>query len=400
MADRVHSKVGASSAYRWMECPGSIALSSKCPRQASSSYAMEGTAAHTLAEMCFKGECDAEYFLRQEIAVEDQFFEVTQEMADAVQLYLDVVREYLDNAPHKIFRIEEPFRLDWLHPDLYGTNDALIGEPYGKLTIIDYKHGKGMAVEAYDNTQLKYYATGALKIWEFAEVEVVIVQPRCPHKDGPVRRATYTADEIEAWSREVLLPAAIATEKADAPLKAGDHCYFCPAQAICPAIRNKVLKTAITAFPDDLTTPTPEAATVFLTEPEQLPPEELQKLLTLAPMIDGYLRAVEAYAESIAKKGVQVLGHKLVEKKTNRRWKSKEAAEEELKKEFGEVIYTKPELLSVAQMEKTIGKANWKYLETLWEKPKGELTLVHESDKREAQLPNLADPFDDLPGLT
>ena len=47
---REHSELSASGAYRWMACPGSVQLCRTVPAKPSSSYALEGTAAHELAE--------------------------------------------------------------------------------------------------------------------------------------------------------------------------------------------------------------------------------------------------------------------------------------------------------------------------------------------------------------
>ena len=46
-----HARCSASAAYRWINCPGSVALSDQCPDPGSSSYADEGTVAHSLAEL-------------------------------------------------------------------------------------------------------------------------------------------------------------------------------------------------------------------------------------------------------------------------------------------------------------------------------------------------------------
>lgn len=46
-----HARCSASAAHRWINCPGSVALSDQCPDPGSSSYADEGTVAHNLAEL-------------------------------------------------------------------------------------------------------------------------------------------------------------------------------------------------------------------------------------------------------------------------------------------------------------------------------------------------------------
>ncbi|MCA9333335.1 DUF2800 domain-containing protein, partial [Candidatus Saccharibacteria bacterium] len=55
-----HSKLGASSAYRWTACPGSVALCEQAPEQESSIYAQKGTEAHEWAEKLCLGKIKLE----------------------------------------------------------------------------------------------------------------------------------------------------------------------------------------------------------------------------------------------------------------------------------------------------------------------------------------------------
>ena len=47
---KAHARLSPSAAVRWINCPGSVALSAVCPPAGSSDYADEGTAAHRLAD--------------------------------------------------------------------------------------------------------------------------------------------------------------------------------------------------------------------------------------------------------------------------------------------------------------------------------------------------------------
>ena len=47
---KAHAKLSPSAAYRWINCPGSVALAEQCPPAPSSAYADEGTLAHAVAE--------------------------------------------------------------------------------------------------------------------------------------------------------------------------------------------------------------------------------------------------------------------------------------------------------------------------------------------------------------
>jgi len=93
MTGMKHSIISASGSNRWLECPGSIDLSRGIP-DTSSEAADEGTAAHTLAERCLLQNKNAAEFRGQTITVKDsgRAFIVDEEMAEAVQLYIDTIK--------------------------------------------------------------------------------------------------------------------------------------------------------------------------------------------------------------------------------------------------------------------------------------------------------------------
>ena len=49
----IHSSIGASSMYRWKNCPGSVKLSQGLPNRASI-YAKEGSAAHEIVSLALE----------------------------------------------------------------------------------------------------------------------------------------------------------------------------------------------------------------------------------------------------------------------------------------------------------------------------------------------------------
>jgi hypothetical protein len=378
--EKVHSKIGASSAYRWFACPGSVSLASTMPKQPSSVYAAEGTAAHELADMCLSSDTDAIEYVGQKLTTtfNDEPFEVTEEMADAVQVYLDVVRENIKE--HSQVYYEEGFDLGWIHEGLFGTNDACIVDLFETLHVFDYKHGKGHAVDVVGNKQLMYYALGAghkLR-FHFKKVKLWIVQPRAPHTDGPVRSWEITVDELLAFKDE-LKAAAVATEQPDAPLSAGDHCGFCPAAGKCPALREKTYDLAQAVFKDF-----GNEATITLKKPDEIAPEQMSRILESANVLDGWIRSVEQYALSRALQGFPPEGFKLVEKGTHRKWSSTEAVEAAFKDSIGDKLYTPRKVISPAQLEKLVGKAKAADVAALTVKPKGEPTLAPLTDKRPA----------------
>ena len=307
-----HSHIGASSSHRWMACPGSVNLSQGMAR-ASSAFAMEGTAAHRLAEMCLRDGLPAEDFNGVNIIVEGHGFQVDEGMVDAVQVYLDAIAA--DRRPGDVMVIEERFDLGLFHQGLFGTNDCSLYRPdTGELILYDYKHGRGVAVEAVGNPQLLYYGLGAATSVpgrRLTTIDLVVVQPRCPHPKGSVRRWRTDAMDLLGWSAD-LVDAAQATEAPDAPIQAGHHCKFCPAEAICPAFYSLVLATAQAEFSDtgDLTT----------RPPASLSADDMQRVLRHADLIDEWLLSVREYAHHEAEAGRVPTGFKLVNKRAMRSW--------------------------------------------------------------------------------
>lgn len=200
---KAHSKLGASSYKRWRNCPASVRLSVGMPNT-SSPEAQEGTYAHTLGERILNGE------IRDLSDFED-------EMIEAVMIYVKYVESAAVGADY--YRLEERFELTAVHPDLFGTADAVILKD-GILYVIDYKHGKGIPVEVEGNEQLQYYALGALLKTKkpCKSVKMVIVQPRCFHQDGPIREWTVPAVDLVEFSAQ-LLEDALRTEDPNAPMK-------------------------------------------------------------------------------------------------------------------------------------------------------------------------------------
>lgn len=319
-----HSKLGASSSKRWINCPGSVRECAPFPN-ISTVYADEGTAAHFLAEQCLRNDEWAASYIGQDICVpaesrdpffslpggadeaelfgDSRVFTVDEEMSEAVQVYLDTIREVKSSNPGAEIRVEHKFHLAHLHPDLWGTCDCVIVLPFDRLIVVDYKHGRGVAVDATENTQAMMYALGAAVDEGIDTVEVVIVQPRAPHREGPVRRWTTSKVELEAWGQEVLLPAALATENPEAPLHAGDeHCKFCVAGAVCPAKREAALAEAGVAF-DDGMFPVPVEQQPPLPDVRSMTPQQAARILSLRPMLKDFMTNVEDYVRGALETG-------------------------------------------------------------------------------------------------
>lgn len=401
----LHSVLAASAAYRWMNCPGSIRLSGGID-QAPSAYAEEGTAAHVLAEQCLsRGDNGRDYvdwyvgtnakgvgFLQEKDPRERDpelasVFVVTEEMADAVQVYLDAIRADMKANPTASLAIEKKFDLSSWFPGMFGTNDASLSEPFGRLVVYDYKHGAGYPVEVERNSQLLYYAFGAYLGEDYETIEMVIIQPRARHKDGPVRRYALSARELNTWAKEELRPAAMATEPANAPVVPGSWCKFCPVLHTCRAFADHAMSVVKSDFRQ-----------IDLPSPELLTDSELAVIMSSADVLKTWLTGIFAAAQEKLLAGGNIPGWKLVQKKTNRRWIDEQKVVDFFANNHRkQVRIYEQKLRSPAQLEKAIKELKLSIdIEDLWEKPDGGLTLASESDRRPAVTANPALDFVDV----
>lgn len=372
---RAHSKLGASIAHRWLACPGSVRASEGI-ENVSSIFAAQGTAAHELGEKCLRAKFqDPGDFLGEEIVVGNHKFVVDDDMIDAVRTYVEAVKSMLD--PGDILLIEHRFNLEHIHPGMFGTGDAGIYKvKTNRLIVIDYKHGQGHAVEAKENPQLAYYGLGminvdSLKGIALKDVELVIVQPRSPHKDGPVRSWVTTPVHLLDFAVDLAIGAQ-ATEQPDAPLSAGDHCTFCPAAGTCPALRKVAITDAQREFVDVVA--------------EELTDQAIADLLEKCGLISDGIRAIRAEAYRRAATGTKVPGWKIVAMKPRRKWTNdEEETAGRLLLQFSvpdrDALWVK-KLKSPAQMEKLLPKPERVKMADLVTKASSGTTLARETDRR------------------
>lgn len=363
---------------RWATCPGSVRMS-RGLRGAESKYAAEGTAAHDLAKTIL--ECE---LAGQPFAYDNS--DIDPEMLEPVMVY---VKEVLSDAKGNDVLIEERCDLSQVHPGLFGTCDNVTFVKADKvLKVRDYKHGSGIPVEVKGNKQLRYYGLAALLSTDFPceTVELTIVQPRVNHPQGPIRSERISSLELLEFAEE-LKNAALATERPDAPIVAGDHCRFCPAAGICPALRSKAQDMARLDFSE--------------VSEQPLSIDELAKALEWVPVLKQWAENVDRHAYSLAQKGTKIPGFKLVAKRGIRKWSDEKEVGRFLEREFTPTtlrsLYEDPAMKSVAQMEKTLHPNQWpKLLPYIVKISSGE-ALVPESDPRpEVKILDAKTEFDQL----
>lgn len=378
-----HSLNSPSSFSRRIGCPGSANAERGLPNK-SSVFAAEGTAAHELGEICLGNGSEPAEYMGEMIKASGTEFEVNQDMIDAVTTYTDYCRNFMTDDK-TLYMIEKKFDLGFLGEGEKGTSDFT--GLHGKvLHVIDYKHGKGVAVEVEGNVQGLCYGLGASKLFQHESwdiLRITIVQPRAFHDDGPIRTWDVPRDELLDYMLDYAMYAK-ATESPEAPRAVGDWCRFCKAKPICPTHMKWVEDQAMMDFAEDTSKPIPVE---FLTD-NQLADLVLNKI----KMVEQWCQAVKDHCQQKAEAGNPLPGTKLVATRANRMWKDKKQAEEFLRDKYGDEVYEK-KFMSAPKVEKKIGKQEFAELSDMVEKRSTGVTLVPESDKRPSVRPSAEDDF-------
>lgn len=364
----VHSRYPASASHRWINCPGSIRLSDQVPQEGSSSYAEEGTLAHAIAEQKLRIAIDKTVKASElKKLTKDPMYD--GEMDEATTFYAGLVMEHYNaGGDYAELMIEQRVDFSQWVPEGFGTSDAIIISD-DTIEVIDLKYGKGVRVDAEGNSQMRLYALGAYALfsdlYDFDKVRMTIVQPRLDH----VSTEEMTVQDLLEWAKVYVVPAAELAAKDDAPTSAGDWCRWCPARAICRTRAETNLELARYEFKRG----------------DLLDPDEIAEILGKVDELTRWASDIQGYALQQAMDGTHYDGWKVVEGRSNRKYKDELLVAEALHKEGYKdaVLYTR-KLLGITDMEKLVGKKKLAEIcKDLIEKPAGKPTLVPESDKRE-----------------
>lgn len=367
-----HAKLPPSSAERWINCPGSVALSAQLPPPSSSPYADEGTLAHAVAELKLRrniGEITPKQYDKELAKLQESEY-WCGEMDEATDFYADTVIEHLAAAGSDAeLMIEQHFSLDKWVPESFGTSDAVVIGG-NTIEVIDLKYGKGVKVSAEHNAQLRLYGLGASALfgdlYDFETVRYTIIQPRLDH----VSTEEVPLSELLLWAEEDVAPRAIMALEGTDYMACGDWCRWCPAKAICRKRAEYNLEIA----KDDFKAPP------LLTD------EEIGEVLGRADSVKKWVEDIQTYALEQALAGKHYDGWKLVEGRSIRKYADDlKVAEKLVAAGYDEAMLYERKLYGITAMEKIVGKK--KLTTTLGDlliKPAGKPVLVPESDKREA----------------
>jgi len=375
-----HALLSASGAHRWLECTPSAKLESQFENK-SSAYAEEGTAAHSLAELVTKywlgmladDKSENERIYEEKL---DEFKKTnkyyTASMLEHAVSYAKLISESLEESLQTcrdtFTELEVKVDFSKYVPQGFGTADCIIVSD-NILEIIDFKYGKGHRVDAEGNPQMRLYAIGAIEaykdLYDIEKVRMTIFQPRI---FGAQSSDEISVAELFGWAEEYVKPrAALAIKGKGKFAPSAETCKFCRAKEACRARTEHNIKLFDEA-PDILC----------------ITPEEAGQLLNKADDITSWIEDLKTLVSETLLERKLVSGWKMVEGKSNRKYKDDKEVAKKLKEAgYADSDIYETKLLSITKLEDSIGaKELAKILKGLIVKPEGKPTLAPESDKR------------------
>lgn len=405
-----------SKRSRWALCPGSIREEAKYPDTGSGPAAADGTHSHTLLEHCIKnGLSDPMDQVGETFTDHEGTFKVDADRAARVKSAIEYIRERSMNGLFSVIseqKVDPEFLLG--RKDLSGTVDCqIIGPDF--LELIDYKDGMGV-VTAEGNMQLEQYAYGVLAGYKlpvngafpFSRVIMTIVQPKLALKGmKPITSHEVTVKSLMDNIGTIVLQAA-ATDKPDAPLVPGEsQCKFCRAKGSCAALAGNVMKEVGIMFQPVVTETLDVAQQSADKDPAQMDDAQIRQIMEAAPLMRQLLEAVEKEAMRRMESGISIPGLKLVHGRGSRAWAlpEEEMAEKLIKMGIPKSAVYETKLVTPAKAEKltwekrdgtkvSLTERQLKRMDQEYvSKLAGKLTVVSESDGRQAVIMNAAPMF-------
>jgi len=378
-----HALLSASGAHKWLNCTPSARLEETLPER-ESDYANEGRLAHEIAELklrkAFVEPMGPRAFNNRLKKLQEKPLYQAE-----MQKHTDTYLEYIQGIVHGFkeppyITVEKQVDYSGYAPEGFGTSDCIIISG-NTLHVIDLKYGKGVPVSAVNNPQMRLYALGAYNEYSFLypidQVKMTIVQPRLDN----ISEDTISVFELLAWGSSIK-PIAEKAFAGEGEFVPGEHCRFCRAKALCRARADFYI--ALEDFKQ--------------MKPPLISNEEVGQILERAKALAKWVSELEEYALAEILKGNEIPGWKVVEGRTSRQYVDQDAAFKALMMAgIDEAILYERKPLTVAQVEKVLGKAEYrKLLEEpgLVKTEPGKPTLVPENDKREPiKRPSAADDF-------
>lgn len=371
-----HARLSASGSKKWLNCPLAITLEEYFEDE-ESTYAKEGTIAHELGELKLKvdlGRITRSYFIfKRDALLKDLSKEQEKEIENYTEDYVEFVTERhnkaLANCEEAEILIEKRLDYSKYAREGFGTGDVVICD-FDSIEIIDFKYGKGVKVDAFENSQLMLYGLGSLELYrglfDIKTVRMTIFQPRLDN----ISTYEITTQDLLKWGENVVFDKAEQAFNGIGECNYGSHCDdgFCKAKALCKTYTEH--HTQITKYESK--------------HPSLMTDDELVNAYEIALSYDKWVKAIKSYILQEMLKGKKLPGLKLVEGRANRSFINEKEVIKVLKDNgYKKSDYTIEKIISVADAEKLLGKVKFfEILSPFITKPPGAPTITKMEDKR------------------
>lgn len=317
-----HCAIPPSSAARRVQCQGSWLMEQMYPDTGDNEEAMIGTASHELfvpmIEAATKGGLN---FPKPQDVIGKKAtngIEWDQASYDGALMFSDEIERIMRETDCYNPVVEQRIAVPRIHPELWGTPDCrLFSTKQMKLYVADYKFGH-RPVEAFENYQMIEYAVGCLDeittgnglIDSDIEVEIIIVQPRAPHWQGPIRRWCINGGDLRGYAN-MLYNVEHTALSGKAACNTGPECRDCSARHACGTLQaatGGVMDFASEPIPTDL-------------DPMALG-TEITLLRRADELLSARLKGLEAQAEGLILSGgdINMLGYSLQQDYGHKKW--------------------------------------------------------------------------------
>lgn len=358
MPPQLHSRCGGSVLHRRITCTASLQQEDGLTSE-NSEAAIEGTRAHALFEACILQGIDAMDYeiVEDEDPTVDENGVLSFDMIEHIQDMLDHVRQF-----NVKFVAEQRVEFDQYVPDPQGAGGTVDLAGYDpeieRLYLWDLKYGFN-PVYAENNAQLRIGGLGLHDTWEplfpVKDIYLSILQPRL----DSVTHEILTIEQLRDWAAEKVTPKIIEGLSDEAVFTPGiSQCQFCRASGRCKGQRDWIQRQVTDNF-------NPRA----LVSTEQI--------IELYPAMDtliAWAEKVKELTEKLAFSGSEVPDHKVVNRRTHRKWRNTTTLEDI--KRAGVKAPHESTLVTVAQAELQLPRDKRDRLEPLWEKHPGRPKLV------------------------
>lgn len=291
-----HAFLAPSSAPRWAKCERAPSLEAANPETEESPESLEGTAAHWVVQVLLQSGQLPALGTQAPNAVA-----VTREMHDGAHLVKRAVLERIGSDwQHRMFietRLPPTKRIHV--SQCWGTPDYLAWSrlPDGrlKLHIFDFKFGHRI-VDVREHEQLVAYAAMAIDQAGANDLQTIvdftIIQPRAPHRDGPVRSWMVLAADLRGLINRLASQAEAATLPDAKARPDPEACRDCRGRHACDGLQREAFHALASGYAGGAHDLTPHALGL-----------ELRSLARGQALLEARVSGLQAQAEAMLRRG-------------------------------------------------------------------------------------------------